>query len=214
MSMPKFNLKADISEAQLQELETKAAQGTPKFFKPGNYDLKIVNAAYHKTSETDPTWIVVLVELGGIDERKIKTFIMVPTKSLRYNKPGIKDPMVLTYKLRQIIKGLGEDNSVESLAETVAKLFQDPSALVGRVVNVDIGYQGHYVDRVGDGEFKIFERSGKEFKPDGAESVTYPDRDSAIADAASYNITVKGFAEVLKFNAPEADEDDDTNPWS
>lgn len=211
--MPKFDLKVDFTEDQFQQLEVKATSGNSKFFKPGNYDLKVTHAALHKVSDTDPTWQVVLVELGGIDDRKIKTFIMVPTKNLRYNKPGIKDPLVLAYKLRQIIKAFGEDSSMEALGKSVPKLFQDPSALIGKVVNVDIGYQGYYVDRVGDGQFKLFEKDGREFKPEGGEAAVYPDRDSAIADAASYNIIPKGFAEVTRFNPAKVQEEDNAPLW-
>ncbi len=210
MTMPKFNLKADISEEQFKQLEAKASQGG-KFFKPGNYDLKIITAALHGNSKGDETWLVYLLELGGIDDRKIKYFLSAPTTSIRYNKPGIKDPLVLTYKLRQFLSSLGEDNSIEVLGSTLKNLFEDPSVLVGRVLNVDIGYTDYYIDRIEDGQFKIFEKSGKEFRPNGQDAMIYPDKDSAIADAANYKVLIdpkKSYPQVLKFNpAPETDDD-------
>ena len=208
-TMPKFDFsQMDVTDEEVQKASEKSS---PKFFFPGNYDLKIKSATIGKQNVNDPTWFSVQLTLGGIDEREIRTFLMVPTKTAKFNKPGLKNPLFLYIKFVAFMAGIGQQISVKTLKTVVPKVLGDLNNLIGKAVNVDIGYDGYYIGRTADKTFTIMEKSGKVLK----ESGEYADRDGAIADAAELGINIKSFPEVLKFNPTEAqpEEDSDTPGW-
>jgi len=82
------------------------------------------------------------------------------------------------------------------------KNFIDLDKLVGKKVNVDLGYEGPYVAKVPDTEEYAVYVKGHALKDDGVE-VRLPDRSSAIQYAKSQGID-PGFIHILKFTAKKA----------
>lgn len=212
MEMPKFNFSDDLglTEADLEN-KTNSDRKPPKIFKPGNYQLKIVHAEYTGPANNDPTWYKVRLELGGIDTRTIRETILVPTTKLTYNEEGSKSPQFLFIKFRQFLRALGEDAPVNksALNKVVPKYFANLKSLVGKVVDLDIGYSGHHINYEGS-SYVIVNNKGELFKDDTGEIPTFPNRDAAMAEAASYGFEIQAFPRVLKFN-PKANAEENNN---
>jgi hypothetical protein len=209
-TMPKFNFGTiDVTDAEVEAAV--APRSNSKFFEPGNYTVKVTKAELGNANASDPTWYNVKLELGGIDERTIRTNLMIPTSDIRFNKPDTKNPLFLFAKLKEFLVGIGESGDTADVKKVLPKLFSKLDKLVGRELNVDIGYKGYYIGYVGQKQFKIFEKDGREFKDENGQSPVFVDRDSAIAEAATYGLTIAKFPEVLKITKKEISEDSD--PW-
>lgn len=212
-TMPTYNFKSDITDADLDVEIAKTKSSGGKSLKPGNHDLTILSAVFHKMSDGDPSWAGYKVELGR-DEKTIRTYLMIPTAGPRYNKPGIKNPMIMYVKLMEFLDAAGLKTEQEIIGKVLGQLYANPSKLVGKVVNVDIGYKGPYVGYVGENQFKLFERDGTPFKATEVGDTPFPDRDSAVAEAASYGVVAQTFPEITKFHAAKkVVKAADTDPW-
>lgn len=200
-NMPKFKFNSSITEEDLKKKEKEFGERT--FFDPGSYDLKVIDAKLNKTdknptgmSQTDPTWMVINLTLGGIDARTINHYLLVPTVSDLYRKPGIKNPRIMFIKFREFIRGLGLDSSVENVQRVLTDLFSDPIELVGKSVSVVIGHEGPHTRYNPENKtYSIVDQQEK--------TVLFPeefqDRDSAIAHAAGFGLELKPFTKVKKF---------------
>lgn len=203
--MPKFNFKSTVSEADVQK-DVSSKKST--LFSPGTYDLKVVGAEFKGPMKGDSSWLSYQVTLGGIDDRKIRVFLAVPTSGPYYTKPGGKPTMFLFHKFREVVKAFGEDSSVDALNRTINKLFKDPSNLEGKVLKVDIGYPSYYAQFIPQEGFKLMNKQGTPVV-----DTVFPDRDSVIVYGASENIKVAQFAEVLKYHEKVVKEDTTGNGW-
>lgn len=205
-TIPKFKFVSSISEKELVAEETKL-KGDSKQFSPGRYDLKIIDAMLHISknspdgrSSTDPNWFMVILKIGGINDKVVSHLLMVPTITDIYNKPGIKDPRILFKFFRDFVRSLGIDSSIENMGNVLNEYFVDVSALIGKELSVDIGYEGNHAKY--DTETKTFSIvNASEDKTLFSES--FPDRDSATAFAAGANLTLLPFTKVKKFIAKE-----------
>lgn len=209
--IPKFNFKSTATEADIQKTEEDSKKNEPSMFKPGTYDLKVLSAEYHKPLAGDPTWHGYQLKLGS-DTRSIRLYVSVPTSGPEYKKPGMdpKHKMILFHKFREVLRGLGEDPSVDALNKTINKLFSKPTALVGKVLKVDVGYKGPHAQYIEKGVYKLVDRDGKEMIPQ-----TFSDRDSVVAHAAMLGKQVDLFVEILKIhkNDSQTTEVKQTDPW-
>lgn len=196
----KFKFMSVASEKEIQE----AAAPVRKSFSPGKYDLKIIDAALNitdrnptGTSPSDPTWLVYKVVLGGIGDKSINHYVLVPTATERFGAPGTKNPLFMFLKFREFLSGIGEDPT--KVQELLEPLFSDPIALVGKEVSVEIGYEGpHARYNENDKTFSVVDTD------DTTELLSdrFPDRDSATAAAAvQLKKELKNFTKVRKFVA-------------
>lgn len=201
VTMPVFKFKSTISDEDLQ----KATAKVPKSFAPGNYKLAIKEATLHGVSQKDNTWVTFKLVLGAIDGRTINHYVMVPTERPEFN-PGSKNPYFLFTKFQEFMASMGEATDLKKIK---LSLFEKPEKLVGRELDLDIGYEGYHLVREGDA-FKVVDRYGKDVKSSDGSIATYVDRDSAIVGAAELGIDVKRFPSVVKFHAKAA-EDNDTD---
>jgi hypothetical protein len=205
---PKFNFSTlDITEEEFKAAEEKKTY-TPKFFEPGNYKLKITAAEFNKISETDPTWFSVKITFSDASGRTIRHFLSVPTSKIRFNEGKSKYPTFMFSQFKQFMAALGEEVTVnkESL-RAIPKYFKDCSVLVGKVVDVDIGYKGPYVKYISKDEYQIIERDGP--MKEGDSIATFPTRDAAEAEAAARDLKITKFVDILKFNASEKAAEDE-----
>ncbi len=211
---PVFNFKQlDLTEEEFQA--ERGNKGKPKkFFDQGNYDLKIITSEYHKPMDKEPTWFGVKLKLGGIDERVVYSYLIVPTSKIKYGNS--KHPTFMYAKFKEFMASIGEEVTIESgvLSAIVPKYFKDCSKLIGKVVNVDLGYEGAYVQYNDQESYSVIDAKGELMKGDNGEIADYADRQSAEADAAKRGYTITPFVSVLKYNSGKKVEDDvNTEEW-
>lgn len=208
-SIPVFNFKSPISEADVQKLEKVGKE--PKGFQPGKYDLKILEVSVKGPMAGDNSWVGYTITLGGIDSRSIRMYLGVPTASPIYNKPGLKNEhkLIMFHKFREFMKGLGESPEVPNIPKLLNKYFKDTLELVGKSLTVNIGYAGPHVEFVEKGDMRIRDKQGKPLLGDQA----FSDRDSAKLAAIEQGILLKDFPEVLKIDAGKAEESEDGDTW-
>lgn len=208
VNVPQFNLNAsninfETDEALQAEL---AKKGGNYFTEPCNVDLVIAAAALHANKDTgeifckgDKSWFNVKLTLKSADDKSIDHWVQVPTDKLEF---GEKGTLAVFRKLQEFLIGLGEVVTIAKMQSILEKNFIDLDKLVGKKVNVDLGYEGPYVAKVPDTEEYAVYVKGHALKDDGVE-VRLPDRSSAIQYAKSQGID-PGFIHILKFTAKKA----------
>lgn len=208
MEMPKFNFtNLDVkSEAELAEIRKGEQDAGSKFFSPGNYSLKVIEASIHANRETgsihcsDPTWFNVKLTLGDVNGRTKDLYLQVPTSSVLYQTKKGPSTFMFT-KFQETLAGLGITVLVANLGTVIPKYFTNPTALVGLDINVDIGYdrKDTFAERLATGEWIIKSKdqivSDAEQKP-----VVFPDRNSAKVYAAETLGVVLSGSRVIKVN--------------
>lgn len=204
--MPKLSFgKDDITPEELLAAET--PQFKDKFFKPGAHTLKIKNVKYHNQNAKDDTWHCFEITFGlDNDERTQKTWLMVPFATARFTANG-KSTLALYIKFREFAYAVGIENcDTKDLKQVVSTLFSELDSLVGTEVQLDIGYDRHYVQYVAKGEYRLYEKNGKDFTPKGEDLGTFPDSKSAVAEALNYSVVAQEFAGITKFHpAPKSE---------
>lgn len=203
---PKFEFgKTKISTEELTA-ELAATGGSSKYFEPGNYTLKVTEAAYHTKKGTnsiaanDPSWVNVVLTLEGADGRKIRHWVQVPTSTPRFIGKNGKSTLFPFKQLQAFAAALGVTIDASNYTTEVEKLFNEAGlkALVGAEVNLDIGFTGPYVKFVEKGKYKIV-MNGTELADE------FPDIDSAKVYAlTNYNKNLETFAQIVKFNPAAA----------
>jgi hypothetical protein len=184
-----------ITEEEFQVQEAKMGTFEPKFFDPGNYDLKILSATLEGMDQKDPTWARVTVEIGEVGGRKIKHFLKVPTRSVKYD--GGKQPLFFFKQFREFMAGIGEVVLCDekSLGKLLPKYFKNLEKLVGLPVNIDIGYRGAYIKYLAKDEWALCKRNGDTIVPQ-----TFPNRDEAEIEAIKLGLKIEKYVNVIKFN--------------
>jgi hypothetical protein len=221
MEAPKFNLNAKSIGLTDEALQGELEKQGGKYFEPGNYDLKIVSADFHANKDTqsiyctgDETWFNVALELQGVDDRKTKYWLQVPTSKVTFGK---KNTFFVFKKFAEFMAAIGSPVVATNLGKVVPKFFSAPKdTLVGLKLNADIGYDGPYVDRVGETEYRIIKARDKPVLDEGGEPMTFPDAASAKAAADGMGIKT-GFAGIIKFTpvkvAPAPDAKPESDDW-
>lgn len=218
MTEVKFNLGVgNLEFSSDEDLQKELAKSGGKYFDtPGNMDLKITAADFHKNKKTgeiwcegDNTWFNVVITLKGSEDKEIQHWIQVPTTKLKYGK---KDTLAVFKKLQEFLFGIGEEVTMASFGKLCEKYFSDPSKLIGTAVNVDLGYEGPYVERAPDSEnFRVIV-GGKPLMEDGT-PIEMPDRASAVTFAKGRNIT-PSFIRVLKFTPSKKRKASKASDWT
>ncbi len=209
-----FTYKATITEEELLKLESENKKSAGKFFSPGTYDLKVLDFKHHISQKNpegvasgDPTWLVYSATLGGTDARSIMTFVLLPTVKDTYDKPGLANRHFAILNVKKFLKSLGMPiNSAEDRVDAINLLLNEPDFVVGRPIKVKIGYKGPYVKYEPETRsYVLCRKDGELFVED-----TFKDRDSAVALAATMNLSVSQFPEVLNFIEAEVEAQQDS----
>jgi hypothetical protein len=205
IEVPKFELNENSLEFQSDEqLQAELAKdgGKRKGFEPGNYKLKIVNPRFHVNEKTgsilckDPTWFNVRLTLESADGRSKEYFVQVPTSRLKY---GPNDTMFVYKKFQEFMAAIGEPVSLNRLGKLCEKYFSSEDALKklsGIEIDVDMGYVGSHIEKVGD-NYKIVHK--RQDLSDGGQVIMFPDFQSAKAYAQGSGIEIT-FVEITKLN--------------
>lgn len=218
-SIPKFNFKSTVSELEMQAIENKPRGSTQ--FEPGQYDLKIIDAQIHikegqrnpGRSDTDPNWIVVKLTLGGINDKSIQHYLLVPTITDVYRKPGSNNPLAVMGMFRKFLRSIGIDPE-NNMSKILNDNFADVSALIGKTATVKIDFEGNHakynpVDRT----YTVVDMAEtKQLLPN-----SFPDRDSAKAAAAELGLELKNFTKIKEFipkeNESKVEAQSTTDGW-
>lgn len=167
-----FNFKGSniYGEMTAEEVEKELNKG--KGFDPGTYDVEVTNVEYHKNavsgsiySDKDPTWVNAKITLSNGAQSKT-VFLLVPTQKITFNETNSKAPTYVFQLFRQFMNGIGEtvESNAAGLQAVVPKYFGNlaRTPLKGKMMRVVIGFNGNYVKRENDSEFKICDRDGKQ----------------------------------------------------
>lgn len=199
---PVFNLNASNINFDDESLQAELSKKGGNYFdSPGNFDLVISAADYHAnkvTGETtckgDSSWYNVKLTLASADGKTVDHWLQIPTDSIEF---GEKKTLMMFRKFQEFLIGLGEVVTIAKLQSLLTKYFVDMKKLVGLKINVDLGYEGPYVEKAPESdEYRLIVK-GHPMKDDGVE-VRLPDRSSAIQYAKSQGIE-PSFLRVLKF---------------
>lgn len=201
MPVFKFN-KADVITAEeLEKAKTDSAGGGVKRLKPGNHDLKVISATAHKQNANDPTWYSYKVVLANAEGTEMVHYAMVPTVSPRFNKVGGKSPLFLFMKLVEFVNAVGENLPPNDLS-IIGKLFGE-GKLVGKTLNVDLGYEGEHIRMVERGAYQIVDKKDQPVIFAGNDAaITYPDYESARGDALNNDINLTNLG-IVKLHQPK-----------
>ncbi len=145
--MPKFDFSgASIgSDAELDEA-LKSEANTDRRFEPGKYEVEIENVTYHAKGKNDDTWTTLAVELRGTGDRKIRTFVLVPSRDLRY---GPKKTLFPFKNLQSFCSALGAELKRENAEQVLKQLFSKFDTLKGARVSIELGFKKGFVKYIG-----------------------------------------------------------------
>ena len=194
-----------LTEEDMQKAEQESTAGAGKVFQPGIYDLKVLEFKHNITernpegaAKNDPSWLVFKLVLGGLDNRTISSYPLIPTRDLLFNAANSKNPKLMGIKFREFLRSLGVDPNTNTIGEVIEDLVSKPQRIVGAGVKVKIGYSKPYVKY--DPTTRLYSIMDKNGEPLLADR-SYTDLDGARADAAiTLNLTIdKSFPEVLRY---------------
>lgn len=160
-ALPKFNIKnIDLSDEQLNEKMAESARKESKFFKPGRHATKISKVEYLGQG-ADETWAKFRLTYSGTGEKQITDIIMAPTtgKLTVTDKNGEESPLPMA-RLKNFLEALGETVSVATLGNIVPVYFGSETALLGMNIDINAGYAGTHLTKVGENQIALVYRSG------------------------------------------------------
>lgn len=175
--LPEFNLDTTTAAFLTDDEESKEIEKGGKWFEPGHYDLVISSARFTKPTADSNWYGFVVELTTGVegDERSIRSYHMIPlSQNIMYQKPGGKPTIFCWSKMtRPFLLGIGEDAKQSTIAKILSKYFAgdgctslikfetwDDSTggvveqegyqlnkLIGKRLEVDLGYEGAYIGR-------------------------------------------------------------------
>jgi hypothetical protein len=164
-----------------------------------------VSVKFSKDNDKCPSWKDFEFEFGEVGGRKIKHWISIPTNNLKMEHPDIKNPLLALVRFEKFLNALGENMTLDAakLSKLMKRLFSKPETLVGKPINLTIGYYGRHLaylgkNDAGENQYQIQLPDGKPVTP-----TIFTDKKEAEAKAAQLNIQLQGFTKVLKFHPPE-----------
>lgn len=203
----KFGFKKSTLGLTEEEFQAKKDEKFSKFFNtPGVYSLKIKSGEFKGFSEKDTTW----AKFGYVftdGEREIKHTVLVPTQSLLYNEGNSKRPAYMYICLRNFLAGLGIEVSsdFESISKVLPKYFSDPTTLVGKTLEAEIGYKGPYIKYLDKTAFQICKENG-----DLIIDEIFPSRDAAIVKGVELGLKLEQFVNIKTFLGKTAEKSPQT----
>ncbi len=144
--MPKFNFSGMDLDKSLDELLPADKGNKPKNFRPGAYDVVIKGIENKGASESDNTWLKLVVTLEGTDGRTITNLLMIPTARLHFNTASGKGGNLPATRLRGFVSSLGY--RVETASDLVAvgqRLIENGASFIGMNIGIQVDYQGTHI---------------------------------------------------------------------
>lgn len=156
-----MSLLSSLSLGNYKESEPKAYEKkVTKFFSPGEYDLKVLEAELTDAVCKDPSWKQLALKLCDAEEIKsVRVWVQFPTESLDYTGTTEKGAKFNVDTLLAVVRAFGYSTATSSLVASIAAVFENPSKLVGKTVKVKIGYRGNHLEKVG-GQWTLVDYKG------------------------------------------------------
>ena len=205
-----FKVSAEqLAVAEKQEKTQKREKKEVKFFLPGQHEVEISLLQEKDAVKSDPSWINYWMEVTGTGEKRTGVNISVPTESLSFNG---KDDNYPKTKLLSLLSALGYDVNPRNLASILEQTFGKPERMVGRRLNITVGYDGVHL-MPSAGKFNLVSRWGRPRKDKATgEALSFGDRSAAELYCETNQIKLQKFPVVTGFVANEAsDESEETN---
>lgn len=191
----KVNSKPELSA---KEFEAEKQDTGSKFLQdPGTYSMIIKSFTFGDVNPFDSAWINATAVLQDPEGRDLKFFIDVPTECRNSFLFGDKKSTFNLEKLQTIFRGLGIAFDFDNAMQQVGALFGNPERLIGKPLNVRLGYKGPHVKYVSKTEYLVVEKDHTTLKIEGS----FADKKSALAAAAEAGIKgvdKNGFMNVLE----------------
>jgi hypothetical protein len=180
---PSFSFKSEhlqLTDEQLKQAES--GELGSRYMDQGVHAVKIIEAVWHEGKETkstacaaDPTWhnLKVIYENGSGET--YTQYLQVPTSKLTFTsvskKGKVMESAFMFVKFRSFCAGLGELASPDAalMTKLMKKLFAKPEKLVGKELEITLGYKGCYTSYLeGKGDeatFAIMNKDGSILDP-------------------------------------------------
>lgn len=183
---------AGFSTEGATEVAERGAKKEVRFFLPGIHTVQISAVEEKGAVESDDTWqkLSLLVEAGN---KKTYTLICYPTESLEFKG---KLDNALRSRLVRFGQALGLDMSLSNIKGALIAMFSDVENLVGRELQVVVGYNNPHL-RPNSNGFALFNARGESM---GQEFST---REEAQAWAKDNNMRIQGYPEILDYIAAD-----------
>lgn len=201
LEIPRFDFDdCKMTDEEVDEAEKK---DNNNFFKPGKYDVKIVDVEYTGPAK-DPNWGKFKVVFEGTNGRQIMDFPLVPFKSVVY-KSEKKDTFFPWKKFKSFCGGLGIDVKRSNVESVLKNHFADVKKLCQRNLKIDVGYQRGHVSGAGDNvNFKIVLGDGNDLiNVKTKETIFFADRAAAHNYADEKGLTIDKYVSVLGYDKVE-----------
>jgi hypothetical protein len=180
---PSFSFKSDhlqLTDDQLKKAES--GEFGSKYMDQGVHSVKIIEAGWHEGKDTkttacraDPTWHNLKVVYENGSGEIFTQYLQVPTSKLTFTviskKGKVQESAFMFVKFRSFCAGLGELASPDAnvMNKLMKKLFAKPEKLVGKEVEITLGYRGCYLSylegRGDDATFAIMNKDGTILDP-------------------------------------------------
>lgn len=195
---------AEKTEKSTQKREKKEV----KFFLPGQHEVEISLLQEKNPVASDSTWINYWLEVTGTGEKRTGVNVSVPTESLSFNG---KDDNYPKTKLLQLLTALGYEVNPKNLASILEQTFGKPERMVGRRMNIEVGYDGvHLIPS--SGKFNLVSRWGRPLKDKvTGEPLSFADRSAAELYCESNQVKLQKFPVITSFIASSTEHEEDSN---
>jgi hypothetical protein len=162
MSTVIFDIKSSnlgLTDEDIEKAEK--GGGGSKFMEQGVHSVKIVEAGFHANKESkqtscksDASWHNVKVVMENSAGQQYTHYVQIPTSKLTFTintAKGPKESAFMFVKFKQFCAALGESVSADAalVLKVLKKLFADPSKMIGKTLEIDLGYSGPYLQYLG-----------------------------------------------------------------
>ncbi len=197
----KTNSKPQLSS---QEFDATKKDGGKFISDPGTYSMTIKAFSFGEVNPYDSAWINATVTLEDAQGRDLRHFLDIPTECRNSYLFGDKKSTHNLENLQRFLRGLGIVFDYDNGMEQIGAIFGNPDQLIGKPLNVRLGYKGPHIKYVSKDEFLVVEKDDVTPKLEGS----FPNKKAAEAAATEAGIKMNknaGFINVLEiFSAKEA----------
>ena len=153
----------------------------------------------------DPTWKQLWITMGS-EGKKVSFNLLVPTQKLTFGASA--NPLWAFQKLGSFLKAIGVSAPItkENLAEVLASVFGDLNQLVGKRLDISVGYDGYYAHYVEKNSFHCY-NAKNEPEMDGDNPIQFEAREAVELWCKDRGKYFSPYNTVKFFNAPTTAND-------
>ena len=187
---------SSVDSVEAPKSNNSSVKKVNKVFAPGLHSVKIISVDEKGPVKNDSTWEGLWITLEGTGGKQIYTNMLYPTESMSYNG---QENSYVAQKFLAFVKSLGLSANSKTLGLVLTQLFSDPSKLVDRELQINVGYTSNHV-QPSNGKFHLLQKYGRPVTVDG-EPLSFTTREQAEAHCQQNNMKFVSFPEVTEFVA-------------